>query len=213
VELQPTRAIVLGAVWLTNLITLGVPLKIWNNTRLEMALKEQEGLAIRAPRGADAADQRTFFNTSADPWRHASIEMARDLIQKLSAILRRVLDKQRTVPLRRAGLHRRSRHRGGALRVELRIVKGVEGPARLALVPCMVLQPVENAVLHRPAAGRRHGHDPRARRRRTRAHRDRGRWRRLRRQPLDLGRSREPRPGRGIGRTSTSGSRPAYGQG
>jgi two-component system LytT family sensor kinase len=163
---QPTRVIVLGAVWLTNLITLGVPLKVWNNSRLEMALKEQEGQAVRAR--LDALTQQInphfLFNTLNSIRSAARIDpdMARDLIHKLSAILRRVLDTQKSfVPLEEelayidAYLDIEVARFGAE---KLRIVKDVDDAARTALVPCMVLQPVvENAVLHaiapRPEGG------------------------------------------------------------
>lgn len=154
---QPGRSVVLACVWLTSLIALGVPLKIWNNSRLEIALKEQEGLAVRAR--LDALTQQInphfLFNTlnSISSATRIDPDMARHLIQKLSAILRRVLDTQKTfVPL-----EEELAYIDAYLDIEvarfgtekLRIVKAVDDAARRALVPCMVLQPlVENAVLH-----------------------------------------------------------------
>lgn len=154
---QPTRVIVLGAVWLTNLITLGVPLKIWNNTRLEMLLKEQEGLAVRARLEAltQQINPHFLFNTLNSIRSAARVDpdMARDLIQKLSAILRRVLDKQKNfVPFEEELAYIDAYLDIEVVRFgaeKLRIVKDVDEAARKALVPCMVLQPlVENAVLH-----------------------------------------------------------------
>jgi two-component system LytT family sensor kinase len=154
---QPNLVVVLGAVWLTHLITLGIPLKIWNNTRLEMLLKEQERLAVRAR--LDALTQQInphfLFNTlnSIRSATRVDPDMARDLIQKLSDILRRVLDVRKNfVPLEEELLYIDAYldievARFGA--DKLRIVKNVDADARSALVPCMVLQPlVENAVLH-----------------------------------------------------------------
>ncbi len=154
---EPTRDIVQCAVWLTSLITLGVPLKIWNNSRLEARLKEQEALAVRAR--LDALTQQInphfLFNTLNSISSAARIDpdVARHLIQKLSAILRRVLDTQKTfVPLAEE-----LEYIDAYLDIEvvrfgeekLRIVKDVDAAACTALVPCMVLQPiVENAVLH-----------------------------------------------------------------
>jgi two-component system LytT family sensor kinase len=175
---QPSRGWVLACVWLTNLIALGVPIKIWNNTRLEMLLKEQEGLAVRAR--LDALTQQInphfLFNTlnSISAAARLDPEMARRLIQKLSTILRRVLDKQKNfVPLEEELAYIDSYldievARFGA--EKLRIVKEIDPPVLQVLVPCMVLQPlVENAVLHAiaplPSGGtvriRAHGRDRR----------------------------------------------------
>lgn len=156
-SLEPSRMVVLGAVWLTDLIVLGVPLKIWNNTRLELRLEEQKGLAVRAR--LDALTQQInphfLFNTlnSITAATRKDGEMARDLIQKLSALLRRVLDKQKNF----VWLEEELAYIDAYLDIEvarfgaakLHIVKDIDPAARRALVPCMLLQPlVENAVLH-----------------------------------------------------------------
>lgn len=207
---QPSRVIVIGAVWLVNLITLGIPIKIWNNTRLEMALEEQEQLAVRAR--LDALTQQInphfLFNTlnSIRSATRIDPDMARDLIQKLSTILRRVLDTQKNfVPLEEELAYIDSYldievARFGA--EKLRIVKEVDEAALQALVPTMVLQPlVENAVLHaiapRPEGGTV---TIRARTQGQQVHitiEDDG----IGFDPsrLDLGRNRERKPGRGIG--------------
>jgi len=154
---QPQNVVVLAVVWLVNLITLGIPLKIWNNSRLEALLKEQEELAVRSRLDAltRQINPHFLFNTLNSIRSAARIDpdMARDLIQKLSAILRRVLDTHRDfVPL-----EEELEYIDAYLDIEvarfghekLRIVKQVDERARTALVPCMVLQPlVENAVLH-----------------------------------------------------------------
>jgi two-component system LytT family sensor kinase len=154
---QPQRSYILVQVWLTTLVTLGVPLKIWNNTRLEMRLKEQEGLAVRAR--LDALTQQInphfLFNTlnSISAATRSDPTMARNLIQKLSTILRRVLDKQKNfVPLSEELDYIHSYLDIEVARFgpeKLRIVEDIEPRALHAMVPCMVLQPlVENAVLH-----------------------------------------------------------------
>jgi two-component system LytT family sensor kinase len=208
---QPSNVVVLGAVWLTNLITLGVPLKIWNNSRLETLLKEQEELAVRAR--LDALTQQInphfLFNTLNSIRAAARIDpdMARDLIQKLSSILRRVLDTQRDfVPL-----EEELEYIDAYLDIEvvrfgaekLRIVKQIDAGALTALVPCMILQPlVENAVLHAIAPLPEGGTVTiRARRIGDRVHVEIGDdGRGFDPSKLDLDRpSRERRSGRGIG--------------
>jgi len=154
---QPQRSYILAYVWLTTLVTTGIPLKIWNNTRLEMRLKEQEGLAVRAR--LDALTQQInphfLFNTlnSISAATRSDPTMARNLIHKLSTILRRVLDKQKNfVPLAEELEYIHSYLDIEVARFgteKLRVVEEIEPAALSALVPCMVLQPlVENAVLH-----------------------------------------------------------------
>jgi len=154
---QPERPYILVLVWLTTLVVLGVPLKIWNNTRLEMRLKEQEGLAVRAR--LDALTQQInphfLFNTlnSISAATRSDPTMARSLIQKLSTILRRVLDKQKNfVPLAEELEYIHSYLDIEVARFgpdKLRIVEDIDQAAMQAMVPCMVLQPlVENAVLY-----------------------------------------------------------------
>jgi two-component system LytT family sensor kinase len=154
---QPSNGVVLAVVWIASLIALGVPLKVWNNTRLEILLKAQEELAIRARLEAltQQINPHFLFNTlnSISSATRTRPEMARHLIQKLSTIMRRVLDKRRNfVPL-----EEELEYIDSYLDIEvarfgtekLRIVKDVDEDALHVLVPVMVLQPlVENAVLH-----------------------------------------------------------------
>ncbi|HZM14799.1 MAG TPA: histidine kinase [Candidatus Krumholzibacteria bacterium] len=163
---QPHHGYVLALAWVTSLVTIGVPLHLWNNTRLEMLLKSQEGLAVRAR--LDALTQQInphfLFNTltSISAATRRNPDLARDLIHKLSTILRRVLyrkalfvsfaeeldyiDSYLDLEVARFGPEK------------LRIVKDIEPEVRPLLVPSMILQPlVENAVNHaiapRPAGG------------------------------------------------------------
>ncbi len=163
---QPQHSYVLALVWIANLVTLGVPLRLWNNTRLEMLLKSQESLAVRAR--LDALTQQInphfLFNTltSISAATRRNPELARDIIQKLSTILRRVLYRGTTfVPL-----HEELTYIDSYLDIEvarfgpekLRVVKQIDPEVENVLVPSMILQPlVENAVNHaiapRPSGG------------------------------------------------------------
>ncbi len=163
---QPQHGYVLALTWVASLVTLGVPLHLWNNTRLEMLLKSQESMAVRAR--LDALTQQInphfLFNTltSISAATRRNPDLARDLIQKLSSILRRVLYRNALfVPLLEeldyidAYLDLEVARFGPE---KLRIVKDIEPAARHLLVPSMLLQPlVENAVNHaiapRPAGG------------------------------------------------------------
>jgi two-component system, LytTR family, sensor kinase len=163
---QPDHGYVLALTWVADLVTIGVPLRIWNNTRLEMLLKSQESLAVRAR--LDALTQQInphfLFNTltSISAATRRNPELARDLIQKLSTILRRVLYRKTMFVALREELE----YIDSYLDLEvarfgpekLRIVKDIEPEVRPLLVPSMILQPlVENAVNHaiapRPAGG------------------------------------------------------------
>lgn len=163
---HPQHGYVLALTWVASLVTLGVPLRLWNNTRLEMLLKSQESLAVRAR--LDALTQQInphfLFNTltSISAATRRNPELARDLIQKLSTILRRVLYRKTTfVPL-----HEELEYIDSYLDIEvarfghekLRVVKQIEPAVTETMVPSMILQPlVENAVNHsiapRPAGG------------------------------------------------------------
>ena len=163
---QPQHGYVLALAWIANLVTLGVPLRLWNNTRLEMLLKSQETLAVRAR--LDALTQQInphfLFNTltSISAATRRNPELARDLIQKLSTILRRVLYRGTTFVTLREELT----YIDSYLDIEvarfgsekLRVVKELEPDVEDVLVPSMILQPlVENAVNHaiapRPSGG------------------------------------------------------------
>jgi two-component system LytT family sensor kinase len=163
---HPQHSYVLALTWVASLVTLGVPLRLWNNTRLEMLLKSQESLAIRAR--LDALTQQInphfLFNTltSISAATRRNPDLARDLIQKLSTILRRVLYRKKTfVPLREELEYIDSYLDLEVARFgpeKLRIVKQIEPAVMETLVPSMILQPlVENAVNHaiapRPAGG------------------------------------------------------------
>lgn len=163
---QPQHGYVLALTWVANLVTLGVPLRLWNNTRLEMLLKSQEDLAVRAR--LDGLTQQInphfLFNTltSISAATRRNPELARDLIQKLSTILRRVLYRGTTFVTLREELT----YIDSYLDIEvarfgsekLCITKQVEPEVEDVTVPSMILQPlVENAVNHaiapRPSGG------------------------------------------------------------
>jgi two-component system LytT family sensor kinase len=163
---QPQHAYVLALTWIASLVTLGVPLHLWNNTRLEMLLKSQESLAVRAR--LDALTQQInphfLFNTltSISAATRRDPDLARDLIQKLSTILRRVLYRNTTfVPLAEEMEYIDSYLDLEVARFgpeKLRIVKDIAPGTQGFPVPSMILQPlVENAVNHaiapRPTGG------------------------------------------------------------
>jgi len=142
---------------LTTVISVGLPIKIWNNTRIEMNLEQNQQLLLKARMDAltSQINPHFLFNTlnTVSSLIRFDPDMARGVVLKLSNILRRLLRKHETfVPLReelefiddyldieviRFG------------RDKLQFFKKVEAEALDAFVPSMLLQPmVENAIKH-----------------------------------------------------------------
>ncbi len=142
---------------LATVMAVAVPIKIWNNTRVEMNLEQHQQLLLKARMDALSSQINPHFlfntlNTVASLSRFDP-EMARVVVIKLSNILRRLLRKHETfVPLReeldfiddyldievvRFG------------RDNLQIFKQVDERTLEAFVPSMLLQPiVENSLKH-----------------------------------------------------------------
>ena len=96
---------VMLAIYISTLAALGIPLKIWNNVRLERKLAEQEVLVVRARLDALSSqiNPHFLFNTlnSIASATRTDPEMARMLIRKLSSILRKLLqDQEHFIPLK-----------------------------------------------------------------------------------------------------------------
>jgi two-component system LytT family sensor kinase len=148
---------VLLAIYISTLAALGIPLKIWNNVRLERKLAEQEVHLVRARLQALSSqiNPHFLFNTlnSIASATRTDPDLARMLIRKLSSILRKLLQEQdHFIPLKEelefidSYLDIESvRFGSGKLVVE----KKVEDDALESYVPSMIIQPlVENAVKH-----------------------------------------------------------------
>ena len=145
------------AIFATVLMCVGIPLKIWNNTRIELKLEEQERLLLQARMEAlqSQINPHFLFNTlnSVSSLVRFDPDTARELIVKLASILRRLLKKTDAfVPLSeeidfiddyldievvRFG------------RDKLKVVKDLDPNTLEILVPSMMLQPlVENSIKH-----------------------------------------------------------------
>ena len=144
-------------VVLSTVMAVAVPIKIWNNTRIEMNLEQNQQLLLKARMDALSSQINPHFlfntlNTVSSLIRYEP-DMARVVVIKLSNILRRLLRKHETfVPLRdelnfiddyldievaRFG------------RDNLQIFKQIDEETLDAFVPSMLLQPmVENAIKH-----------------------------------------------------------------
>jgi two-component system LytT family sensor kinase len=163
-QLWPLRVFVIPAntpgMWFAVLIctvlSVAIPIKIWNSARIEHRLQEQEKLlmASRLDALASQINPHFLFNTltSISSLTRSQPETARMLILKLSGLLRRLLRSQDHFVTLREELEAIDEYldiesiRFGP---QLRIEKHID-PATLGLVvPSMILQPlVENSIKH-----------------------------------------------------------------
>ena len=157
--LQPPQLHAWGlwaAVLISTVLSIAIPIKIWNSARVEHRLQEQEKLlmASRLDALASQINPHFLFNTltSVSSLIRSEPEKARTLIVKLSGLLRRLLRSQEHFVTLREELEAideyldiESIRFGPQLKVEKHI-----DPATLDLiVPSMLLQPlVENSIKH-----------------------------------------------------------------
>jgi two-component system LytT family sensor kinase len=155
--LSSQNAWVMLAIYISTLACLGIPLKIWNNIRLEQKLAEQEVMVVRARLKALSSqiNPHFLFNTlnSISAAIRTNPDMARQLVRKLSSILRKLLrEQERFIPLREelefidSYLDIESVRFGSG---KLVVQKELEPEALETLIPTMIVQPlVENAIKH-----------------------------------------------------------------
>ncbi len=155
--LSSNNAWVMLAIYVSTLSCLGIPLKIWNNIRLEQKLRDREVLVVQARLKALSSqiNPHFLFNTlnSVASAIRTDPEVARGLIRKLSSILRKLTQEQESfIPLREelefidSYLDIESVRFGTG---KLVVQKEVEREALETFVPSMIVQPlVENAVKH-----------------------------------------------------------------
>ena len=142
---------------IATLMSVAAPLKIWNNTRIEMNLERHQQLLLKARMDALSSqiNPHFLFNTlnTVSSLIRMDPDTARGVVLKLSNILRRLLRKHETfVPLREE-----LQFIDDYLDIEvarfgrdnLDIVKQIEDSALEAFIPSMLLQPiVENCLKH-----------------------------------------------------------------
>jgi len=140
-----------------TLVSVAAPLKIWNNTRIEMNLERHQQLLLRARMDAltSQINPHFLFNTlnTVTALIRVDPDTARGVVLKLSSILRRLLRKHETfVPLREE-----LSFIDDYLDIEvarfgedsLDIVKEIDERTLETFIPSMLLQPiVENSLKH-----------------------------------------------------------------
>jgi hypothetical protein len=140
---------------IATLMSVAAPLKIWNNTRIEMNLERHQQLLLKARMDALSSqiNPHFLFNTlnTVSALIRFDPDTARGVVLKLSNILRRLLRKHETfVPL-----HEELEFIDDYLDIEvarfgrdnLEIIKELDEDTLEAFVPSMLLQPiVENCL-------------------------------------------------------------------
>ena len=154
--LEPANVWLMAVIVLTTVMSVAIPIKIWNTARIEHRLQEQEKLLMQARVEALASqiNPHFLFNTltSISSLIRSQPETARMLIGKLSGLLRRLLRSQEHFVTLREEIESIDEYLdietvrfGETLVVEKRIA-----PETLdQMVPSMLLQPlVENSIKH-----------------------------------------------------------------
>ena len=145
------------AVFATVVATIGIPIKLWNNARIEMKLEEQEKLLLEARLDAlqSQINPHFLFNTlnSISSLVRFDPDRARELIVKLSKLLRRMLGKHDAFVQLREEIEFVEDYldievvRFG--RDKLRVYKHLDPETLDVVIPSMLLQPlVENSIKH-----------------------------------------------------------------
>jgi two-component system LytT family sensor kinase len=141
---------------LATVMAVAVPLKIWNNTRIEMNLERHQQLLLKARMDALSSqiNPHFLFNTlnTVSSLIRVDPDLARGVVLKLSNILRRLLRKHETF----VSLKEELSFIDDYLDIEvarfgdnLEFVRDVDDAALEVFIPSMLLQPiVENCLKH-----------------------------------------------------------------
>jgi two-component system, LytTR family, sensor kinase len=156
-SIHPSNWGYMALVVLSSTMCVAMAVKIWNNTRIEMNLEQNQQLLLKARLDALAAqiNPHFLFNTlnTVSSLIRFDPDMARGVVLKLSNILRRLLRKHETFVALREELDFIDDYldieviRFG--RDNLQIFKEIDDGALETFVPSMLLQPmIENAIKH-----------------------------------------------------------------
>jgi two-component system, LytTR family, sensor kinase len=154
--LQPTTPLLTLLLLLATVLSVALPIKIWNSARIEHRLAEQEQLLMtaRVEALANQINPHFLFNTltSISSLIRSQPETARVLIVKLSGLLRRLLRSQEHFVTLREEIAAIDEYLdierirfGPSLTVE----KVLDETSLDIIVPSMILQPlIENSIKH-----------------------------------------------------------------
>jgi two-component system, LytTR family, sensor kinase len=156
-SIHPANSGYMALVVLSSVMCVAIAVKIWNNTRIEMNLEQNQQMLLKARMDALTAqiNPHFLFNTlnTVSSLIRFDPDMARGVVVKLSNILRRLLRKHETfVPL-----HEELEFIDDYLGIEeirfgpdkLQIFKEIDQETLDAFIPSMLLQPIiENAIKH-----------------------------------------------------------------
>jgi two-component system, LytTR family, sensor kinase len=143
-------------VYIAAILTVSTPIKIWNNARIEHRLQEQEKLLLAAKVEAlkSQINPHFLFNTltSVSSLIRSQPETARAVIQKLSGLLRKLMQNQEQFVTLREELEAIDEYldieviRFGS---RLCVKKSIAPDTLDVIVPSLLLQPlVENCIKH-----------------------------------------------------------------
>jgi two-component system LytT family sensor kinase len=142
---------------LSSVMCVAMAVKIWNNTRIEMNLEQNQQLLLKSRMDAltSQINPHFLFNTlnTVSSLIRFDPDMARGVVLKLSNILRRLLRKHETfVPLREELAFIDDYLDIEVIRFgrdKLQILKEIDETTLDAFVPSMLLQPmIENCIKH-----------------------------------------------------------------
>ena len=171
-------------VYIATILTVSTPIKIWNNARIEHRVQEQEKLLLAAKLEAlkSQINPHFLFNTltSVSSLIRSQPETARDVIQKLSGLLRKLMQSQEQFVTLREELSAID----GPFDIEMirfgsrLAVKKSIAPDTLDIVHTGLFAAAARRELHqarlRAQSGPGHHHHPQPPRTRPGDHRDRG---------------------------------------
>ncbi|MGC2420095.1 MAG: histidine kinase [Candidatus Acidiferrales bacterium] len=155
--IHPANSGYMALVVLSSVMCVAIAVKIWNNTRIEMNLEQNQQFLLKARMDAltSQINPHFLFNTlnTVSSLIRFDPDMARGVVVKLSNILRRLLRQHETfVPL-----HEELEFIDDYLGIEeirfgrdkLQIFKEIDEQTLDAFIPSMLLQPIiENAIKH-----------------------------------------------------------------
>jgi len=155
-ELSSPSAWITLLVYLATIITVSTPIKIWNNARIEHRLQEQEKLLLAAKVEAlkSQINPHFLFNTltSVSSLIRLQPETAREVIQKLSGLLRKLMSNQVQFVTLRDELAAIDEYLDiEVIRFGPRLVvrKAIAPDTLDIIIPSLLLQPlVENCIKH-----------------------------------------------------------------